>query len=123
MSVNTDTSHEKVDPAVGCDLLLIASALAFRIIGHAVKDIDILRLHVNKMIEEDRWVISAYNAALTDEQADVAATLKKMVVETIVKIVTGAEDVDYYDTFLTSWMNNGGDGYIADAQAWVDSHK
>ena len=78
---------------------------------------------INKMIEEGRWVISAYNAALTDEQADVTATLKKMTVETIIKIVTGAEDVDYYDTFLSSWMANGGDSYIADAQAWVDSHK
>ena len=78
---------------------------------------------INDMIEEGRWVVSAYNAALTDEQADVTATLKKMVIETIVKIVTGAEEVDYYDTFLNSWMANGGDSYIADAQAWVDSHK
>ena len=78
---------------------------------------------IDKMITDGRWVTSAYNAALTDEQADVSATLKKMTVETIVKIVTGAEPVDYYDAFLKSWMNNGGEDYIADAQAWVDSHK
>ena len=78
---------------------------------------------ISAMIEDDRWVTSAYNAALTDEQADISAMLKKMLVETIVKIVTGAESVDYYDTFLSSWMANGGDTYIADAQAWVDSHK
>lgn len=78
---------------------------------------------ISAMIEDGRWVTSAYNAALTDEQADTSAMLKKMLVETIVKIVTGAESVDYYDTFLSSWMANGGDTYIADAQAWVDSHK
>ena len=78
---------------------------------------------ISAMIEDGRWVTSAYNAALTDEQADTSAMLKKMLVETIVKIVTGAESVDYYDTFLSSWMANGGDSYIADAQAWVDSHK
>lgn len=76
---------------------------------------------ISAMIEADRWVTSAYNAPLTDEQADTSAMLKKMLVETIVKIVTGAENVDYYDTFLDSWMANGGDSYIADAQAWVNS--
>ena len=78
---------------------------------------------ISAMIEDDRWVTSAYNAALTDEQADASAMLKKMLVETIVKIVTGAEGIDYYDTFLASWMANGGESYITDAQAWVDSHK
>lgn len=78
---------------------------------------------ISAMIEDDRWVTSAYNAALTDEQADISAMLKKMLIETIVKIITGAEDINYYDTFLKSWMANGGDSYIADAQAWVDSHK
>ena len=52
VSVNTDAAHEEVDSAVACDLLFVTCALAFRIVCHSVEDVDVLRLHVNKMIEE-----------------------------------------------------------------------
>ncbi len=74
---------------------------------------------LNEMIEEDRFVHSAYDAPLTDEQADVSATLQKMTIETIVKIITGSEDVEYYDTFLDTWMANGGETYLNDVQEWI----
>lgn len=78
---------------------------------------------IDKMVQSDSFVNSAYDAPLTDEQAEVSGTLKKMTVETIVKIVTGTESINYYDTFLKSWMANGGQRYIEDAQAWVDANK
>lgn len=78
---------------------------------------------IHEMVQADRFVPSAFNAALTEEQAEVSATLKKMTVETIVKIITGAEEVEYYDTFLKSWMINGGEDYVAEAQAWYESQK
>ena len=50
--VNADTTHEEVDAAVGGDLLFVAGALAFGVVGHTVEDVDVLRLHVDEMVEE-----------------------------------------------------------------------
>ena len=52
MTVNADAAHEQVDTAVGSDLLFIARALTLGIVSHAVEDVDVLGLHVNKMIKE-----------------------------------------------------------------------
>ena len=52
MSVNTDTAHEEVDAAVGSDFSFVARALCFRVLSEAVKNVDVLRLHIYKMIEE-----------------------------------------------------------------------
>lgn len=78
---------------------------------------------IDQMVKADSFVPSAYNAPLTDEQADMAGTLKKMTAETIVKIVTGAAQADDYDSFLQNWLASGGQDYIDDAQAWVDENK
>ena len=78
---------------------------------------------LSKMIQEDRFVESAYNAPLTDEQAEVTGTLQKMTIETIVKIVTGAEPIEYYDTFLEQWKVSGGQDYINTAQETVDANQ
>ena len=76
---------------------------------------------IDKMIENDWFVPSAYNALPTDAMAENAATLKKLTVETIVKIITGAS-VDSYDDFLKTWYALGGEDVIADAQAWADAN-
>ena len=52
VAVHADAAHEQVDAAVGSDLCLIAGAFPFGIVGHAVEDIDILRLHVYQMVKE-----------------------------------------------------------------------
>lgn len=77
---------------------------------------------LDKMIQGDRFVESAYNASPTDKMADASSTLKKMTVETIVKVITG-EDADSYDSFLKTWYTMGGQDVINDAQAWVDENK
>ncbi len=77
---------------------------------------------LEEMRSEDRFVISAYNTSPTENMAEYAPTLRKLALETIIKIITG-ESVDSYDAFLTSWYALGGTEVIADAQAWVDSTK
>ena len=70
----------------------------------------------------DGFTPSAYNSLPTDAMAENGETLKKLTVETIVKIITGAP-VDSYDQFLSTWYALGGEEIIADAQAWADANK
>jgi len=60
------------------------------------------------MMEEDRFVLSAYNALPSETVTNAIPTLKKQLVETIVKIITGADSVDSYDSFLETWNAMGG---------------
>ncbi len=76
---------------------------------------------IDKMIANDAFKLSAYNSFPTDAMAENAATLKKLTVETIVKIITG-DPVDSYDSFLETWYALGGEDVIADAQAWSDAN-
>jgi len=74
------------------------------------------------LIKADRFVYTAYNTLPNEKMSEVGPTLNKMLVETIVKIITG-DPVENYDNFLSSWKAMGGDEITADAQAWVDSVK
>ena len=77
---------------------------------------------IDKLIGMDGFTPSAYNSLPTDAMAENGETLKKLTVETIVKIITGAP-VDSYDQFLSTWYALGGEEIIADAQAWADANK
>ncbi len=52
MTVHTDAAHEQVDSAVKSDLLLVVGAFLFGIVGHAVQNVDVLRLHIDEVVEE-----------------------------------------------------------------------
>lgn len=77
---------------------------------------------IDQLVQSDRFVLSAYNYLPTESMSENAATLKRLTVETIVKIITNSESVDYYDTFLNTWYSMGGEEVIADAQAWADAN-
>ena len=77
---------------------------------------------IDKLIGMDGFTPCAYNSLPTEAMAENGETLKKLTVETIVKIITGAP-VDSYDQFLTTWNALGGEDIIADAQAWADANK
>lgn len=49
------------------------------------------------------------------------ANLEKLENEMLVKIVTGEESVDYFDEFVATWKQMGGEDIIAEVQAEVDS--
>lgn len=67
-----------------------------------------------KMQEKDQYVLSAYNALPSETVTNSAATLKKLLVEMIVKITTG-DSVDNYDSFLQTWYAMGGQDAIDEA--------
>lgn len=77
---------------------------------------------LDQLIQENRFTRSVYNTAPTEKMADSQATLSKMTVETVVKIITG-QDIDSYDEFLENWYAMGGQDVIDEAQAWVDENK
>ena len=77
---------------------------------------------IDRLIGIDAFTPSAYNSLPTDAMAENGETLKKLTVETIVKIITGAP-VDSYDQFLSTWYALGGEDIVADAQAWADANK
>ena len=76
---------------------------------------------IDKMVENNQFIPSAYNSLPTEKMAENSATLKKLTVETIAKIITG-ESVDSYDTFIETWYALGGQDVIDDAQAWADAN-
>lgn len=69
------------------------------------------------MIDQDDYIESAYNRIPSDTVSESSATLKKLLVETIVKIVTGAQDVDSYDSFVDTWYAMGGQDAIDEANS------
>ena len=77
---------------------------------------------IDKMIQEDSFVYSAYNSIATSTMSDNSETLKKMLIEKIDKIITG-DDVESYDSFVESWLAIGGQDCIDDAKEWYESNK
>lgn len=75
---------------------------------------------LDKMIKEDAFTYSAYNTVPTAKMSEVEATLNKLTIETIVKIITG-DPVDNYDEFLVSWKGLGGEEVTAEAAEWAKS--
>lgn len=73
---------------------------------------------LDKMIQEDAFTYSAYNAIPTAKMSEVEATLDKLTVEMIVKIITG-DSVDSYDSFLESWNGLGGEEVTAEVAEWA----
>ena len=70
---------------------------------------------IRDMMANDDYVLAAYNGVPSEEVSNNAATLKKLLVETIVKTITGAQNVDSYDSFLDTWYAMGGEDAIAEA--------
>lgn len=73
-----------------------------------------------KQIAEDRFNYSAYNTVPTKNMASCYATLNKMALETIIKIIYG-DSVDSYDEFLKSWNELGGEVVTKEVQEWYDA--
>ena len=72
---------------------------------------------LHKMIEQDDYVYAAYNGIPSEEVSATSGTLKKLLVETIVKVITGAESADSYDSFLSTWYAMGGQTAMDEANA------
>lgn len=78
---------------------------------------------LDSLIQSDGYITACYQGLATEKMAKVSPTLKKMLVETCVKIITGQQDVDSYDDFLKNWEANGGAEVTKEAQEWYDANK
>lgn len=71
---------------------------------------------LTKMIADDSYEYAAYTGIPSEEVSSNSATLKKLLTENIIKIITG-ESVETYDTFLQTWYAMGGQDAIDEARA------
>lgn len=72
---------------------------------------------IHDMMATDSYVMAAYNGVPSEEVSNVSSTLQRLLVETIVKIITGEQTVDSYDEFLNTWYAMGGDIALEEANA------
>lgn len=70
---------------------------------------------LHKMIADHDYVDAAFNGIPSDAVSEASTTLKKQLTETIVKVVTGAQEVDSYDSFLNTWYAYGGQDAMDEA--------
>lgn len=70
---------------------------------------------LNKMQDENKYVLAAYNGIPSETVTNAIPTLQKLLVENIVKIITGSESVDSYDSFLDTWYAMGGQDALDEA--------
>lgn len=59
----------------------------------------------------------------TDTMTQRWANLETLETETMVKIITGEEPIEYFDEFVETWRSMGGDTIIEEVQAEVDAMK
>lgn len=70
---------------------------------------------LHKMREQNDYVMAAYNGIPSEEVSSASATLQKLLTETIVKIITGEQEVESYDSFLDTWYALGGQAAMDEA--------
>lgn len=73
---------------------------------------------MNKLTEEGtfNWTTPVYFGT-TKTMEKKGANLIKLEEEAFIKIVTGTEPLDYFDTFVSKWKNQGGDEIISEIEA------
>ena len=69
-----------------------------------------------RMKKEHRYVTSAYRGLPSETVTNAIPTLKKLLTENIVKIITG-DSVDSYDSFLEAWYSMGGRAALEEVNA------
>lgn len=70
---------------------------------------------ITEMMAQDQYVFAAYNGIPSETVTNAIPTLQKLLVENIVKIITGSETVDSYDSFLDTWYAMGGQDALDEA--------
>jgi putative aldouronate transport system substrate-binding protein len=78
---------------------------------------------IKQTIELDNMLESAYDTVYTDNMIENKTTLVTLAKETIIDIVMGNKDLDYYDEFLEQWNSMGGKTITEEADAWYQTQK
>ena len=69
---------------------------------------------ITKLIAEDDYMYTAYSGIPSEEVSSMTGTLKKLLVEEIIKVITG-DKVESYDGFVKTWYAMGGQDAIDEA--------
>lgn len=79
---------------------------------------------IDKLTRENKfvWMTPAFSGT-TPSMKQTWANLTKMEQESFIKIVTGAEPLNYFDTFVSNWKKQGGDQVIQEIKDEVASKK
>ncbi|MCF2720447.1 hypothetical protein LWE69_26200 [Paenibacillus sp. UKAQ_18] len=79
---------------------------------------------IDKLTQENKfvWMTPAFSGT-TPSMKQTWANLTKMEQESFIKIVTGAESLDYFDTFVSNWKKQGGDQVIQEIEDEAASDK
>lgn len=78
---------------------------------------------LHEMEDRDNYLYSAYDTAATEKMNECTTSLVTLTKETLVDIIIGNKDVDYYDTFLEQWNKMGGAEITEEANAWYQETK
>ena len=69
-----------------------------------------------------QYIADAYAGPSTDLMNEKMAYLDKLETETYTRIIMGTQPVDYFDSFVQEWMNNGGTEITAEVNEWYQSN-
>ena len=64
---------------------------------------------MQRMIDEPANFLVPSFFETTDSMSTLWASLEKMEMETVLKIITGEQDISSFDSFVESWTSSGGD--------------
>lgn len=77
---------------------------------------------IDKLTKENKfvWMTPTFSGT-TSSMKQTWANLTKLEQESFIKIVTGSEPLDYFDTFVSNWKKQGGDQIIQEIEDEVAS--
>ncbi|MDO4445021.1 MAG: extracellular solute-binding protein [Bacillota bacterium] len=78
---------------------------------------------LHEMEDKGNYMYSAYDAAATQKMNECTTSLVTLTKETLIDIITGNKDVDYYDEFLEQWNEMGGAEITEEANTWYQETK
>ncbi|MGG6309336.1 extracellular solute-binding protein [Paenibacillus macerans] len=74
-----------------------------------------------RVSQNDSAILNKFNGAPTATMQSKGELLLKLARESYLKIIMGAEPVDYFDTFVEQWKKNGGDQVTKEVNDWYKS--
>ncbi|GGH51197.1 hypothetical protein GCM10008014_16810 [Paenibacillus silvae] len=77
---------------------------------------------IDKLTKEKKfvWMTPAFSGT-TSSMKQTWANLSKLEQESFIKIITGSEPIDYFDTFVVNWRKQGGDQVIQEIESEITS--
>lgn len=78
--------------------------------------------HINRMLDEERYMLNPYQAVATQRMTEVAPSLGELVMETYYKIIMG-DSIDTFDEMVQTWNSIGGIEITRQANEWYRANQ